>query len=335
MKITPKVHKYILYAVVALLSVALIVSGIVIHNKNTKIADIKAQIAYNDKLIGDENLNIAEILEQLEDKTKTNKDLEKQLSEAQAEKERLESENAKLKSEIANLKAQNQAGVNVSVNKSPQSQSSPTEKVCYLTFDDGPSDNTLEILKILKKYNAKATFFVINTKNIEYVKQIHSEGHTIGLHSYTHRYDIIYASPTAYYSDLNLISARVQELTGVKSTVIRFPGGGSNGVSKKYCQGIMTVLTKSVLANGYSYFDWNVSSGDADSNSVPYTTIRDNVLNQAKNKNSICVLMHDTAAKTTTVQALPEIIEGLKAQGYTRFEGLKPETYGYYHRVLN
>lgn len=328
MKITPKVHNYILYAVVALLTVALVVSCVVIHNKNNKIEDIKEKIAANNILIGEEEMNISEIKAQLEDKTKANADLEKKLSEAQAAREKLEAENAKLKKDIANLKAEKQAGVNNLVNNSPQSSTPPTEKICYLTFDDGPSDNTLEILKILKKYNAKATFFVINTKNIDYVKQIHNEGHTIGLHSYTHKYDVIYANTTAYYSDLNLISAKVQELTGVKSTIIRFPGGSSNRKSEIR----MSVLTKSVLANGYSYFDWNVDSGDAAANIVPYTTIRVNVLNQAKNKNSICVLFHDSSAKTSTVQALPEIIEGLKAQGYTRFEGLKPETYGYYHR---
>lgn len=335
MKITPKVHNYIMYALVALLTVALVVSVVIIHNKNNKIEDINKKIAANNILIGEEEINIAEIKAQLKDKTKANQELEQKLAEAQAAKEKLEAENAKLKTEIANLKAEKQAGVNNLVNNSPQSSTPSTDKVCYLTFDDGPSDNTLEILKILKRYNAKATFFVINTKNIDYVKQIHNEGHTIGLHSYTHKYNVIYANSTAYYADLNQISARVQELTGVKSTVIRFPGGGSNGVSKQYCKGIMTFLTKSVLANGYSYFDWNVSSGDAESNNVPYTTIRDNVLNQAKNKNSICVLFHDSSAKASTVQALPEIIEGLKAQGFTRFEGLTPESYGYHHRVSN
>lgn len=334
MKITPKVHNYILYAVVALLTVALVVSCVVIHNKNNKIEDIKEKIAANNILIGEEEMNISEIKAQLEDKTKANADLEKKLSEAQAAREKLEAENAKLKKDIANLKAEKQAGVNNLVNNSPQSSTPPTEKICYLTFDDGPSDNTLEILKILKKYNAKATFFVINTKNIDYVKQIHNEGHTIGLHSYTHKYDVIYANSTAYYADLNQISAKVEELTGVKSTVIRFPGGSSNQI-KGSCKGIMTFLTKSVLANGYSYFDWNVSSGDAESNNVPYTKIRDNVLSQAKNKNSICVLFHDSAVKTSTVQALPEIIEGLKAQGYTRFEGLTPQSYGYHHKVFN
>ena len=115
---------------------------------------------------------------------------------------------------------------------------------------------------------------------------------------------------------------------------MRFPGGSSNKVSAKYCGGIMTRLVSLVQERGYSYFDWNVASGDADSNTQSYTYIRNNVLNSAKNKNSACVLMHDSSVKTTTVQALPEIIEGLTAMGY-RFEALTPETYGYHHRNLN
>lgn len=335
MKLNPKIRNYILYALVAVLAVSLVASVVVIHKKNVKISEIKAQMTMNNNLIEEETENIEKIKSQLEEKEQENSDLSAQLEAAQSEKARLEQENAKLKTEIANLKAEKQAGVQNAANNSPQSQTPAADKVCYLTFDDGPSDNTLEILKILDTYNAKATFFVINTKNIDYVKQIHAAGHTVGLHSYTHNYGNIYSSPTAYYADLNQISAVVESLIGVKSTVIRFPGGGSNSVSKRYCVGIMSNLTKSVLANGYSYFDWNVSSGDAESNTPAYTTIRDNVLNQAKNKNSICVLFHDSAVKTTTVQALPEIIEGLKAMGFTRFEALTPESYGYHHRVNN
>ena len=96
----------------------------------------------------------------------------------------------------------------------------------------------------------------------------------------------------------------------------------------------MTQLVTLVQQKGYSYFDWNISSGDADSATPSYTYIRNNVLNNARNKNSICVLMHDAAAKTTTVQALPEIIEGLTKMGF-RFEALTPETYGYHHQKLN
>ena len=156
----------------------------------------------------------------------------------------------------------------------------------------------------------------------------------MGLHSDSHRYNVIYSSTDAYFADLEAISNKVEQIIGIKSKIMRFPGGGSNGVSKKYCVGIMSRLTNQVKSKGYAYFDWNVSSGDADSNTPSYTYIRNNVLNYSKNKNSVCVLMHDAAAKTTTVQALPEIIEGLTKMGY-RFEAITPETYGYHHKPNN
>ena len=168
---------------------------------------------------------------------------------------------------------------------------------------------------------------------IEYLPQIHAAGHTIGLHTQSHDYAQIYKSVDAYFADLNAISAKVKELTGVDSKVIRFPGGGSNKISKNYYKGIMTILTRQVTEMGYTYFDWNVDSGDA-SGSLSASKIAQNVIQGAKNKTSICVLMHDTASKTTTVDALPTIIEGLAAQGYT-FQPLTKDSYGYHHKVNN
>ena len=115
---------------------------------------------------------------------------------------------------------------------------------------------------------------------------------------------------------------------------MRFPGGSNNTVSKKYKKGIMSDLTTQVQIKGYAYVDWNVDSGDASGNNVAATRIKNNVLRQAKNKNSICVLMHDTSSKGTTVKALPGIIEGLKKQGY-KFEVLTEKTYGYHFKVNN
>ena len=197
------------------------------------------------------------------------------------------------------------------------------------------TDEVYKILDILTENNAKATFFVIgNTGKLDYVKQIHARGHVVGLHSDTHRYEIIYRSTDAYFADLDAISSKVEQLIGIKSKIIRFPGGGSNGVSKQYCKGIMTRLTNQVKAKGYAYFDWNVSSGDASGNNVPANQLVSNVLTQAKNKNSICVLMHDNAAKKTTVEALPAMLEGLASMGY-RFEGLTVNSNGYWHHVNN
>lgn len=327
MKFFKSASNIILTCVIFVLVGALVCSLIVIKKKDGYISSVKAQISENQSRIETAQAKISEYENQLAEKDKANTDISAQLEAAQNEKKKLEDENAALKEKIKTLSAQK------AVN-SPQSAVPSGQKVCYLTFDDGPSANTLKILDILNKYGVKATFFVINSADIGYVKNIYEAGHTVGIHTATHNYSQIYASTDAYFNDLQQISDKVESIIGIKPTVMRFPGGSSNKVSAKYCGGIMTRLVSLVQERGYSYFDWNVASGDADSNTPSYTYIRNNVLNSAKNKNSACVLMHDSSAKTTTVQALPEIIEGLTAMGY-RFEALTPETYGYHHRNLN
>ncbi len=194
----------------------------------------------------------------------------------------------------------------------------PTGKVAYLTFDDGPSKNTEEILDILDRYNVKATFFVISKKNMNSkYRMIAERGHTIALHAYTHSYSKIYKSEDAYFSDLTKIGDKVYELTGVRSKIIRFPGGSSNTVHRKYCKGIMDKLKKSVTQKGYIYHDWNIDSGDASANNVPAEKLLSNIQKNIKNKNVIDILMHDTGdSKQTTVEALPSIIEYLLSEGY-------------------
>ena len=216
----------------------------------------------------------------------------------------------------------------------PQARRPDGRRVCYLTFDDGPSDKTLEILDILDKYRVKATFFVIESENIEYVKNIYAAGHTIGLHTASHDYSIIYSGEDMFFKDITKLSDKIYELIGVRPTLLRFPGGSSNTVSKNYCRGVMTRLVKTVGGRGYSYFDWNISSGDAECPTPSYTCIRNKVLTSAADKNSACILMHDSNDKASTVQALPEIIEGMMRMGYS-IEPLKPDTYGYHHRNLN
>lgn len=327
MKFFKSASNIVLTCIIFVLVGALVCSLIVIKRKDGYISSVKAQISENQSRIETAEAKISEYENQLAEKDKTNTDISAQLEAAQNEKKKLEDENAALKEKIKTLSAQKAAD-------SPRSAVPSGQKVCYLTFDDGPSENTLKILDILNTYGVKATFFVINSADIGYVKNIYEAGHTVGLHTATHNYSQIYASTDAYFNDLQQISDRVESIIGVKPTAMRFPGGSSNKVSAKYCVGIMTDLVSLVRERGYSYFDWNVSSGDADSNTPSYTYIRNNVLNSAKNKNSACVLMHDSSVKTTTVQALPEIIEGLTAMGY-RFEALTPETYGYHHRNLN
>ena len=213
------------------------------------------------------------------------------------------------------------------------------ELVCYLTFDDGPSKNvTPRILETLAKYDAKATFFVVGTSYLDELGAIKDAGHAIGLHSNTHQWNI-YGSTDAYFADLEALSDKVYEKIGVRTKLIRFPGGSSNTKSKGYSTGIMTKLTKMVTEKGYIYVDWNVTSGDANGNNVPKDTIVNNVLKGAVNKNGkpykkICVLMHDLGTKKTTADALPEIMEGLKNLGYT-FKSLDENSPEFHHHVNN
>lgn len=189
-------------------------------------------------------------------------------------------------------------------------------KVVHLTFDDGPSENTLKIINILKKYDAKATFFVTAGGKTEYMKNIVDEGHTIALHTYSHDYGEIYSSTSSYFKDLYKIQELVKKKTGVDARIIRFPGGSSNTISAQYSSGIMTELTQQVVNDGFKYFDWNINSGDADGENVPADTILKNVKIQSADVDNCVVLMHDTAAKNTTVQALDKICAYYKSQGY-------------------
>lgn len=192
------------------------------------------------------------------------------------------------------------------------------QKVAYLTFDDGPSENTIKILDILDKYDVKATFFVIYHKGMEkQYKEIVNRGHTIALHSYTHNYKKIYSSEEAYFDDLKKIENYVKSVTGVESNITRFPGGSSNTVSNKYSKGIMKNLKKKVPEQGYIYHDWNVDSCDAEQNNTPVETLLENIQASLPKYRQANILMHDTGAtKQTTVDALPQIIEYVQSQGF-------------------
>ena len=207
-------------------------------------------------------------------------------------------------------------------------------KVVYLTFDDGPSENTDKVLKILKKYDAKATFFVTgnNQKYNDSIRKAEKQGNTIALHTYTHDYATVYSSTEAYFNDLQQISDMVKQITGKAPKYIRFPGGSSNMVSANYSQGIMSKLDSMVHERGYEYFDWNCSSGDAASNSVPAQTIVDNSTNC--NYDQIMLLFHDSSPKTSTVEALPAIIENYRSRGYV-FKAISDDTPIFHHGVNN
>lgn len=136
---------------------------------------------------------------------------------------------------------------------------------------------------MLDKYNVKATFFVTNT-HPDYQNMIAEEakrGHTVAIHSASHKYNQIYTSEQAFFDDLEQMNSIIKAQTGNDASIIRFPGGSSNTVSKDYCPGIMTQLVNDVTARGLLYCDWNVSSGDANSKPISTEQVVQNVISGA------------------------------------------------------
>jgi peptidoglycan/xylan/chitin deacetylase (PgdA/CDA1 family) len=212
-----------------------------------------------------------------------------------------------------------------------------TANIIYLTFDDGPGEYTNQILDILKKYNIKATFFVTGKGQDNIIKREFDEGHTIGLHTYTHKWDV-YTSVNSYFNDLDLVSNRVESITGQKSTLIRFPGGSSNTISKRFNKGIMTSLTSMVLEKGYHYFDWNVCVEDngqcvkAKGDNDKKTCVISHFQNGLSHNRSNVVLMHDI--KSYTANSLEEMINYAIQNGYV-FDKITMDTTQIHQRVNN
>ena len=173
----------------------------------------------------------------------------------------------------------------------------------YLTFDDGPSDNTAAILDTLAKYNVKATFFVVgktDDQSKEMYQRIVNEGHTLGMHSYSHKYSVVYDSLDAFETDFNQLQSYLYDITGQECRLYRFPGGSSNQVSNTDMSEFIRFLNE----EGVTYFDWNVSSGDATSQAYTADELLNNVLTDVPKYKTSVVLMHDSNTKSTTVEAL-------------------------------
>ena len=212
-----------------------------------------------------------------------------------------------------------------------------TGDAIYLTFDDGPSsDVTVRILDTLKANGIKATFFICDydEDKLPIIKRMIDEGHTIGIHGYSHDYSQIYTSVDAFMENINKLKNKLKEDTGYDAFVIRFPGGSSNTVSEKYCQGVMTQLAQRVTDDGLMYMDWNVSSGDAEGNNRPVNLIIGNVTGGFKHGRNNVVLMHDTSAKQTSADALKSIITYGKNNGYS-FYPISKDTIPVHHGINN
>lgn len=181
----------------------------------------------------------------------------------------------------------------------------------YLTFDGSPNANTSEILDVLDRYQVKATFFVVGDESEEMkdvYRRIVEDGHTLGMHSYSNQYSKVYASTDAFYEDYVKLSDYLEEVTGTKSLYYRFPGGSSNEISNVNMAEFVHILNE----NQITYFDWNVSAGDAAA-SYSVDDIVSNVTTGVSQYKTSVVLLHDGANKSTTVEALGPMIEALLA----------------------
>lgn len=207
----------------------------------------------------------------------------------------------------------------------------PPGKVIYLTFDDGPGPYTEQLLDVLDSYGVKATFFVTDSGYDSVMKQIVDRGHSIGIHTVSHNYEEIYASPEAYFADLFQMQDIIYENTGVRTTLMRFPGGGSNTVSAAFCDGLMTILTEAVQDAGFQYFDWNVDSNDA-GGARKTKTVVENVTEGVQRSRVSVVLQHDI--HDFSVEAVEDIIIWGLNNGYT-FLPLTENSPGMHHGVNN
>ena len=195
--------------------------------------------------------------------------------------------------------------------------SSDTKRV-FLTFDDGPSSNTNQILDILNERGIKATFFVLGSnveKNPEMVKRMYDEGHFIANHGYSHVYETIYQSPQAVLDEYNKCNQVVRDAIGEQeynSHLFRFPGGLAGG---KYAD-IKNQANDLLLQNNIVHVDWNALNGDSETTSPTIEYEMQRIQETVGDKQSVVILMHDAQAKKVTVEALPSIIDYLKGQGY-------------------
>lgn len=203
----------------------------------------------------------------------------------------------------------------------------------YLTFDDGPSSNTGKILDILAEYDVKATFFVVGKEEEKYqplYKRIVEEGHTLAMHSYSHKYNEIYQSKESYVEDLTKLQEFLYDTTGVWCRYCRFPGGSSNTVSRVDMHELIGYLEEQDM----SYFDWNVSSGDASSAYIsPEAIVRNSTANLGEFHEAM-ILLHDASDKDSTVEALPRLIEQIQAMEDTKIVPITDDT-GAIHHISN
>lgn len=274
-----------------------------LEEKDTSIANKETNIADKDAYIEGQNAYIEELSLQLQE-----------LMNQTAEEAQPDTSDTSLSTAYPELYSQREYDSRTGT----RTATGTGAKTVYLTFDDGPSNLTPQVLDLLDQYNAKATFFVVykeEERYTQYLSEIVRRGHTLALHSYSHDYKKIYASTEAFLADYDKVYAWVYEETGLRPALYRFPGGSTNA-KRSSASGIKAEMAR----RGFSYYDWNVSSGDG-SNLTTTENIIDNICSNVEKFPFPVVLMHDGPGKEATLAALPTVLENLKNMGYT-FEAL-------------
>ena len=196
----------------------------------------------------------------------------------------------------------------------PSQTAQEEKKTVYLTFDDGPSHLTGPLLDVLDRYHVKATFFLVGKtgpEDLKDMKEIVDRGHAIGVHSYTHQLTQIYRNPAVFLDDFAKMHELILKTTGVDTYIYRFAGGSVNDYNKTTAKAIITEMNR----RGYTYFDWNVSSADAEKGTSA-SAIYTNVINGVHAHTRSVILCHNTAEKGNTLAQMPKIIETLLKEGY-------------------
>lgn len=304
-----------------------------IKDANAKERDVvhrESIIEKDQKDLTDEKAELdkeKEAIEKLKDEVKSKEDelkvkesdLKTKEDNLNKKEQELKDKEEALKQREAELKAKEEEIAKKLAANRPAPPNNGGDMVAYLTFDDGPSANTERILDILAANNIKATFFVNGHIGFENTYQrIVNEGHKIGNHTYSHDYGEVYSSIDSFFNSINKLNEYLSSLGIGGSDIIRFPGGSNNTVSVQYGGvDLMDRLVNQAVINGYDYFDWNVSSGDANKITEDKEVIINNVKKGCAGKRNPVILMHDSAPKTTTADGLQEIIDYLKGQGYS------------------
>ena len=263
--------------------------------------------------IGELQTQTEEQSAQLQQLTEENAALELAIRENEEEQRRLEAEAPEYQKLYPDFYA-----------PAPYAATERKENTVYLTFDDGPSYCTDDVLDILAQKGVKATFFVVGQsreENLQRMRRIVEEGHAIGMHAFYHDYSSLYDSVESYLSDMYAIFCQIKEVTGVTPTIFRFPGGSINGYNSDLYQELIAEMVR----RGFVPHDWNVSSEDASGSRVSSSHIINCVVGGVSGRSRSIVLFHDGGGKNSTVNALPQIIDSLQERGF-RLEALTPET---------